>query len=120
VNNRKELEDLKKENEFLKDYVTRLTKEMLHLERNANFDSDGDNKTMDETIGGGKRVLRHASAPVDLPLLMLDSNVIPPIFAAYDRRIEELSTYIEQQGRFFKEWIIMDFILFTDYWLQMM
>jgi len=98
VDKKRELEHVKKENEFLKDYVTRLTKEMLHLQRNCNFESDGSNKTADETIEG-KEILRHASV-VDLPLWMLDSNVIPPIFAAYDTRIEELSTYIEQQGRF--------------------
>jgi hypothetical protein len=97
--NETELEGVKKENEFLKDYVMRLTKEMLHLQKNGHLDLDGNhNKTTDQTTGG-KRVRGHISS-MELPLWMLDSNVIPPIFDAYDMRIEELSTYIEQQGRF--------------------
>jgi hypothetical protein len=100
--NKSELDNLKKENEFLRDYVMRLTKEMLHLqEHDCHFESDENHRS---GRVGGKRAQEHAEIAMELPLWMLDSNVIPPIFTAYDMRIAELSTYIEQQGRFLKEW----------------
>lgn len=101
--NKSQLDDLKKENDFLRDYVMRLTKEMLHLqEHDCRFESDENHhsKAMLDGRNGGKQAQGHAEIAVDLPLWMLDSNVIPPIFVAYDMRIAELSTYIEQQGSF--------------------
>ena len=74
--------DLKKENEFLKDYVMRLSKELL-IQQNSEAGSPKIESKFDS---------------LELPQWMLDSSVMSPIFTSYDSRVQELASFVEQQG----------------------
>lgn len=67
-----------RENKFLKDYVIRLSKELKRAQNNENRTNRSD--------------------PVTLPSNVFDENMCIPLFSEYDARIEELCTFLEQQG----------------------
>lgn len=71
---------LRKENDFLKNQVERLNKELAGFQKN-----DGKNLSCDNN-------------DIELPEWITDSQLVAPLFRAYDNRIKELSTCIEQQG----------------------
>ena len=68
--------------EFLKEYITRLTHELLLCQGNHEKD------------------LSHYQPKVELPLCFFSESMIAPLFFSYDMRIEELQTVIEQQGTY--------------------
>jgi len=75
--------NLKRENEFLKDNVMRLSKELL-IQQNSEVGSSPKIESKFDTL--------------ELPEWMLDSSVMSPIFTSYDSRIQELASFVEQQG----------------------
>jgi len=77
--------DLKKENEFLKDHVMRLSKE-LRIQQNQQHSEAGSPK------------IESKFDILELPQWMLDSSVMSPIFTSYDSRVRELASFVEQQG----------------------
>jgi len=81
-NNRQNLEEI----QFLKDYVERLQNELSYYQANIS-----QHKTNDD-INSGKKCC------IELPKWMLSSNVMSPLFQAYDRRINELMILLDQQG----------------------
>ena len=77
------------ENQFLKDNVIRLTKELLTLQNESN----------------GTKIFSRFNEKdienlnlIEIPPWMLDGAIISPLFLSYDNRIKELSSFIEQQG----------------------
>jgi hypothetical protein len=77
----------KDENQFLKDSIVRLTKELLVLQNEHG--SNKENTTNDVKIEGG----------IEVPPWMMDSSIMSPLFTAYDMRIKQLSSFIEHQGK---------------------
>lgn len=67
-----------RENKFLKDYVIRLSKELKRAQNSENRTNRSDSVTLSSNV--------------------FDDNMCIPLFAEYDARIEELCTFLEQQG----------------------
>lgn len=76
----------KSEQDFLKDCVIRLTKELLSYQQLQQNEQSSDLHQNDHAI--------------DLPKWMLESTVLSPLFIAYDAKIQELSGMIEHQGSY--------------------
>jgi len=83
----------KRENAFLQDCVIRLTKELLELQK--------------QSPPGENRKMIHST--IEIPPCMLDSAVMSPLFIAYDLRIEELSSFIEHQGTYYRTSKLQDY-----------
>jgi chromosome segregation ATPase len=67
-----------RENAFLKEYVIRLSKELQRTQNNKSRPKAADSIT--------------------LPSNVLDAGMCVPLFSEYDARIEELCTFLDQQG----------------------
>lgn len=73
---------LEDENTFLKDQVVRLNRELSIYHKNVGILPPSDSND-------------HG---IDLPESIPDCEVMAPLFATYDHRIKELSSFIEKQG----------------------
>lgn len=68
--------------EFFREYISRLTHELLLCQ------------------GHGDKDLSHYEPKVELPSWLFSEQILSPLFFAYDMRIEELRSVIEQQGTY--------------------
>jgi hypothetical protein len=68
------------DNGFFKDYISRLSLELLICQGNI-----------------GRKLINHQSK-IDLPPCLLSEEIISPLFFAYDMRIEQLHSVIIDQG----------------------
>lgn len=78
--NVKESDGLRRENDFLKDYVIRLSKELQRKSQNHSSN------------------YKHLDPAISLSSDVVDGQVCIPLFHAYDSRIEELCIFLDQQG----------------------
>ena len=75
-------DELKKENRFLKEYVTRLSIELKFFHEKTGLKNEGMNSTT-----------------MELPDWMTSSNVMSPLFLAYDTKINQLNSIIQNQEK---------------------
>jgi hypothetical protein len=80
--------NLKQENELLKEYVVRLSKELRKLQQNSEVGP----------IPFPTTQIKSKVDRIEVPQWMLDSPIMSPIFIAYDARIQELALFVEEQG----------------------
>lgn len=79
-----------KESRFLKDSVIRLTKELMTLQNE---------KPQYDNIPISNKLSKEEIQNIVLPSWIMDSTIVSPLFVAYDDRIQELSSFIEHQGK---------------------
>ena len=79
-----DISSLERENKFLRETVTRLSNELLASQ-----------KPFDPTSGSSKEKDQHG---IILPDWIMSEEVMHPLFFAYDMRIEELGSFLDQQG----------------------
>lgn len=88
--------NFKVENDFLKDCVERLYCELEQYQSLALDEAKNDINKANATLSHAKDNCHHG---VQLPNWMLSSQVISPLFVAYDTRINGLVDLLERQGR---------------------
>ena len=110
--------NLKQENELLKEYVVRLSKELRKLQQNSEVGP----------IPFPATQIKNKVDRIEVPQWMLDSSIMSPIFIAYDTRIQELALFVEEQGmldklahqctsvsiKYFSDALYFELLLFHD------